>query len=180
MAYGDLPCPHNDDGGALVSNSYMMKMRLDIKEDAGKVEELATMLHQWGYGFERRLQQAKGGVNMNGDPAAQTFAREWNQLKYDFDDFMGDVSDSNRFELQALWDEHEQFESRLRQLPQIVMPRYPKPPKAPEEKPDEQKREPSAFVVRGAHDAPPGSDGSHHPASSDGRTRRYPILPIAS
>ena len=159
MAYGDLPCPHNDDGGALVSNSYMMKMRLDIMEDAGKVEELATMLHQWGYGFERRLQQAKGGVNMNGDPAAQTFAREWNQLKYDFDDYMGEVSDSNRFELQALWDEHTQFEDRLRQLPQIVMPHYPKPKKVPEEKaPDQppQPAQPSEFVARGPH----RSDGS--------------------
>ena len=68
---------------------------------------------------------------------------------------------------------------RLQRLPQIVVPHYPKPPKAPEEKPDEQKKEPSAFVVRGAHDEP-GSDGSHHPASSAGRTRRYPILPIAS
>ena len=66
MAYGDsLPCPHNDDGGGtLVSNSYMMKMRLDIKEAAGKVEELATMLHQWGYGFERLLQQRRGAVNI--------------------------------------------------------------------------------------------------------------------
>ena len=115
MGYGGRPCPHNDDGGGtLVSNSYMTKLRLDIKEDAGVVEELASRLHQWGYGFERRLQQAKGGINMNGDPAAQTFAREWNQLKFDFDDYMGDVSDSNRFELQALWDEHPQFESRLR------------------------------------------------------------------
>ena len=62
MAYGDLPCPHNDDeGGTLVSNSYMMKMRIDIKEDASVVEELAARLHQWGYGFERRIQQAKGG-----------------------------------------------------------------------------------------------------------------------
>ena len=46
MAYGDFPCPHNDDGGGtLVSNAYMKKLRIDIKEDAGKVEELATMLH---------------------------------------------------------------------------------------------------------------------------------------
>ena len=165
MAYGDLPCPHNDDGGGLVSNSYMMKMRLDIMEDAGKVEELETMLHQWGYGFERRLQQAKGGVNMEGDPAAQTFAREWNQLKYDFDDFMGDVSDSNRFELEALWQEHGQFDVRLQRLPQIVVPHYPKPPKALEDKPDEQKPEPSAYVVRGAHDKPDAaSDGSIHPS----------------
>ena len=49
------------------------------------------------------------------DPAAQTFAREWNQLKYDFDDFMGEVSDSNRFELEALWEEHGQFDARLQQ-----------------------------------------------------------------
>ena len=166
MGYGGRPCPHNDDGGGtLVSNSYMTKLRLDIKEDAGEVDRLASMLHRWGYGFERRLQQAKGGVNMNGDPAAQTFAREWNQLKYDFDDYMGDVSDSNRFELQALWDEHEQFESRLRQLPQIVVAHYPKPPKAPEEKPDTQQPQPSAFVVRGPHDKPDvGSDGSIHPS----------------
>ena len=178
MGYGG--CPHNDDGGGtLVSNSYMTKLRLDIKEDAGVVEELASRLHQWGYGFERRLQQAKGGVNMNGDPAAQTFAREWNQLKWDFDSYMGDVSSSNRLELEALWREKDQFETRLKDLPRIVQPHYPKPPKAPEEKPDEQKKEPSAFVVRGAHDEP-ASDGSHHPPSSDGRTRRYPILPIAS
>ena len=166
MGYSGRPCPHNDDGGGtLVSNSYMTKLRLDIKEDAGMVEELASRLHQWGYGFERRLQQAKGGINMNGDPAAQTFAREWNQLKYDFDDYMGDVSDSNRFELQALWDEHQQFESRLQQLPQIVVAHYPKPPKAPEEKPDTQQPQPSAFVVRGPHDKPDvGSDGSIHPS----------------
>ena len=100
---------------------------------------------------------------MNGDPAAQTFAREWNQLKHDFDDYMGDVSDSNRFELEALWAEHGQFDARLQQLPQIVVPHYPKPPKAPEEKPDEQKPEPSAYVVRGAHQSA-GSDGSIHPS----------------
>ena len=164
MAYGDsLPCPHNDDGGALVSNSYMMKMRLDIMEDAGKVEELATMLHQWGYGFERRLQQAKGGVNMEGDPAAQTFAREWNQLKYDFDDFMGDVSDSNRFELEALWQEHGQFDVRLQQLPQIVVPHYPKPPKAPDEKAPVK---PSDFVPRGAYEE--GGGSSKDPGSTSG------------
>ena len=95
-----------------------------------------------------------------GDPAAQTFAREWNQLKYDFDDYMGEVSDSNRFELQALWDEHTQFEDRLRQLPQIVMPHYPKPPKAPDE---EAPAKPSDFVPRGAHE---GGGSSKDPGST--------------
>ena len=177
MVYG---CPYNDDGGGgVISNAYMTKQRLEVRADAGLNAELTAKLVAWGHAFERRLMQAKGAVNLEADPAAQTFAAEWKQLKYDFDDYMGEVSDSNRFELQALWDEHTQFEDRLRQLPQIVMPHYPKPPKAPDEKPDEQKKEPSAFVVRGAHDEA-ASDGSHHPPSSDGRTRRYPILPIAS
>ncbi len=47
----------------------------------------------------------KAGVNLEGDPAAQTFAHEWKQLKYYFDSYMGEVSDSNRIELDALWAE---------------------------------------------------------------------------
>ena len=164
MGYRGRPCPHNDDGGGtLVSNSYMTKLRLDIKEDAGVVEELASRLHQWGYGFERRLQQAKGGINMNGDPAAQTFAREWNQLKWDFDAYMGDVSSSNRLELEALWREKDQFETRLRELPRIVQPHYPKPPKAPDEKAPVK---PSDFVPRGAYEE--GGGSSKDPGSTSG------------
>ena len=93
---------------------------------------------------------------MEGDPAAQTFASEWKQLKHDFDSYMGEVSDSNRMELEALFDEKEQFDVRLAELPAIKVPHYPTPPKAPQEKPDEQLPEPHAFVVRGAH----RSDGS--------------------
>ena len=99
---------------------------------------------------------------MNGDPAAQTFAREWRQLEHDFDQYMGEVSSSNRLELQALYDEKEQFDLRLAKLPAIKVPHYPTPPKAPPEKPDQQQPEPHAFVVRGPHR---GSDGSEHPES---------------
>ena len=53
-------------------------------------------------------------------------------------------------------------------------PRYPKPPKVAEETPGEQKPEPSAYVVRGAHQE---ADGSIHPPSSG--TRPYPALPVA-
>ena len=69
---------------------------------------------------------------------------------------------------------------RLQELPQIVIPKRPPPPKEPETKPDEQKPEPSAFVVRGAHNEA-ASDGSIHPPSSRGAsaTRAYgPVLPI--
>ena len=147
-------CAWNDDAG--LHNAYMKKIRLDITEDAGRVDKLTRQLITWGYGFERRLAAAKAGVNMEGDPAAQTFASEWKQLKHDFDSYMGEVSDSNRMELEALFDEKEQFDVRLAELPVIKVPHYPTPPKAPEVKPDEQQPEPHAFVVRGAH----RSDGS--------------------
>ena len=142
-------CAWNDDSG--LHNAYMKKVRLDILEDADKVDSLTQQLIAWGYGFEKKLAAAKAGVNMEGDPAAQTFASEWKQLKHDFDGYMGEVSDSNRLELQALFDEKEQFDQRLAQLPVIKVPHYPMPPKAPQEKPDEQLAQPHAFVVRGSH-----------------------------
>ena len=153
-------CAWNDDSG--LHNAHMKKVRLDIMEDAGKVDSLTQQLITWGYGFEKRLAAAKAGVDMNGDPAAQTFAREWRQLEHDFDQYMGEVSNSNRLELQALYDEKEQFDLRLAELPAIKVPHYPTPPKAPPEKPDQQQPEPHAFVVRGPHR---GSDGSEHPES---------------
>ena len=153
-------CAWNDDSG--LHNAYMKKVRLDIMEDAGKVDSLTQQLITWGYGFEKRLAAAKAGVDLDGDPAAQTFAREWRQLEHDFDQYMGEVSSSNRLELQALYDEKEQFDLRLAELPAIKVPHYPTPPKAPPEKPDQQQPEPHAFVVRGPHK---GSDGSEHPES---------------
>ena len=153
-------CAWNDDSG--LHNAYMKKVRLDIMEDAGKVDSLTQQLITWGYGFEKRLAAAKAGVDLDGDPAAQTFAREWRQLEHDFDQYMGEVSSSNRLELQALYDEKEQFDLRLAELPAIKVPHYPTPPKAPPEKPDQQQPEPHAFVVRGPHR---GSDGSEHPES---------------
>ena len=165
MAYGldEHPCAYNNDEGGL-SEAYMKKIRLDIQEDAGRVETLSNALLEWGYVFERRLRQAKGGVNMQQDPAAQTFAREWNQLKWDFDSYMGDVSSSNRLELEALWREKDQFETRLKDLPRIVQPHYPKPPKAPDEK---APAKPSDFVPRGAYE---GGGSSKDPGSSSGAT----------
>ena len=62
-------CAWNDDAG--LHNAYMKKIRLDITEDAGRVDRLTQQLITWGYGFERRLAAAKAGVNMEGDPAAQ-------------------------------------------------------------------------------------------------------------
>ena len=156
-------CAWNDDSG--LHNAYMKKVRLDIMEDAGKVDALTKQMIAWGYSFEKKLLAAKAGVNMEGDPAAQTFANEWKQLKYDFDSYMGEVSDSNRLELEALYDEKEQFDQRLAGLPQIKVVHYPTPPKAPPVKPDEQQSQPHAFVVRGSHN---GSE-----------TRAYPELPIA-
>jgi len=164
MAYGldEHPCAYNNDEGGL-SEAYMKKIRLDIQEDAGRVETLSNALLEWGYVFERRLRQAKGGVNMQQDPAAQTFAREWNQLKWDFDSYMGDVSSSNRLELEALWREKDQFETRLKDLPRIVQPHYPKPPKAPDEKAPVK---PSDFVPRGAYEE--GGGSSKDPGSTSG------------
>ncbi len=110
--------------------------------------------------------QAKAGINLEGDPAAQTFASEWKQLKYDFDSYMGEVSDSNRIELDALWNEKGQFETRLAELPAIKIPHYPAPPKPTSEPPEQ----PGQFVVRGAHPemAARRSDGSIDPPDHRG------------
>ena len=140
-------CPYNDDSG--MSNAYMTKNRIEMREDAGKVEELSQQMYAWGYHFEKKLAMAKAGISQ-GDPAAMTFWMEWHQLKQDFDSYMGEVSDSNRAELQALVNEKEQFDQRLAQLPAIKMPHYPKPKKVPQEEVP-QPAQPSEFVARGPH-----------------------------
>ena len=160
-------CPYNDDSG--MHNAYMTKNRIEMREDAGKVEELSQQMFAWGYHFEKKLAAAKAGISQ-GDPAAMTFWMEWHQLKQDFDSYMGEVSDSNRAELQALVNEKEQFDQRLAQLPAIKMPHYPKPKRVPQEAPDQppQPAQPSEFVARGAHResvAPPAP------------TRPYPEVP---
>ena len=141
-------CPYNDDSG--MHNAYITKNRIEMREDAGKGEQLTQRMLAWGYQFEKKLAAAKAGISQ-GDPVAQTFWQEWKQLKQDFDSYMGEVSDSNRAELQALVNEKEQFDQRLAQLPAIKIPHYPKP-KIPEEKaPDQppQPAQPSGFVARG-------------------------------
>ena len=166
-------CPWNDDDGR--HNAYMKKIRLDILEDADGIDQMTQAMLAWGYGFEKKLMQAKAGVNLEGDPAAQTFASEWKQLKYDFDSYMGEVSDSNRIELDALWKERGQFDQRLAELPQIKVPHYPKPPKPTAEAPDKPPEQPGQFVARGAHPVvqPPRSDGSIEPPDARGV-----VLPI--
>ena len=146
MTKEKMTCAWNDDSG--LHNAYMKKLRLDIMEDADDVERRTHAMLVWGNGFEQRLMKAKAGINLEADPAAQTFAQEWKQLKYDFDSYMGEVSQSNRLELESLWAEKDQFETRLRELPQIKIPHYPKPPPPLEEK---QEPKPAEFVVRGAH-----------------------------
>ena len=44
-------CAWNDDSG--LHNAYMKKVRLDILEDAGKVDSLTQQLIAWGYAFEK-------------------------------------------------------------------------------------------------------------------------------
>ena len=156
-------CPYNDDSG--MHNAYMTKNCIEMREDAGKVEELSQQMFAWGYQFEKKLAAAKAGISQ-GDPAAMTFWMEWHQLKQDFDSYMGEVSDSNRAELQALVNEKEQFDQRLAQLPAIKMPHYPKPKKVPEEKaPDQppQPAQPSEFVARGAHSVAPPAPTRPYP-----------------
>ena len=136
------------------------------QQGRGRIINTISRVAEGGQPRSSAYGAAKAGISQ-GDPAAQTFWQEWKQLKHDFDSYMGEVSDSNRAELQALMDEKEQFDTRLAQLPAIKIPHYPKP-KVPEEKAVQpQPAQPSEFVARGAH----RPDGSIEP------TRRYPEVP---
>ena len=59
-------CAWNDDSG--LHNAYMKKVRLDILEDADKVDSLTQQLIAWGYGFEKKAGGCQGWGQHGGRP----------------------------------------------------------------------------------------------------------------
>ena len=113
--------------GAPFSDSYLTRMRQGLIGHATMGVEASNELHAFAYSFQKKLENAKRGVNM-ASPEAMSFRKAWETLKAEFSAFTDLMVLSNPEELREMAGRTGEFLRKLARLPAVGKPRKAPPP----------------------------------------------------